>query len=289
MTTNKNPVALFGLKYNPFLPDIPAENLWRHPNIDGFIFRVENIVMDGGFALITGEPGLGKSKALQLLHQHLSRLGHDVVVAAMERPQSSLADLYREMGALFNTPLRVGNRYGGFKALRERWRAHINSTLLHPVLLIDEAQETNPAVLKELRLLASADFDSKCLLTCILCGDQRLPESLAQPDLTPLGTRIRARLMLDALSHQETAAFLEHNLDAAGAAHLLTAALKETLVKQSLGNPRILCIMANDMLYAAAARDMTQLDEKLYLELFGASAHKPARTRQAGTGSRRVA
>jgi general secretion pathway protein A len=288
MAANKSPVALFGLKYNPFLPDIPAENLWRHPSVDGFIFRVENIVMDGGFALLTGEPGLGKSKALHLLHQHLSRLGHDVVVAAMERPQNSLADLYREMGALFNTPLSISNRYGGFKALRERWRAHINGTLLHPVLLIDEAQEANPAVLKELRLLASADFDSKCLLTCVLCGDQRLPEGLARPDLIPLGTRIRARLTLDALNHQDTAAFLEYTLDAAGATHLLTDALKETLVKQSLGNPRILCLMANDLLYAAAARDMKQLDEKLYLELFGVSALKPARSRQTASG-RRVA
>jgi general secretion pathway protein A len=289
MKSTKNPVVLFGLKYNPFLPDIPAENLWRHPGVDNFIFRVESIVMDGGFALLTGEPGLGKSKALHLIHRHLNRLGHDVVVAAMERPQCSLADLYREMGSLFSTPLNVSNRYGGFKALRERWRAHVNSTLLHPVLLIDEAQEANAAVFKELRLLASADFDSKCLLTCVLCGDSRLPDVLAQPDLIPLGTRIRARLTLDALSNQDLSAFLDHSLEASGAAHLLTDGLKQTLVDHSLGNPRILCIMANDMLYAAAAQDLKQLDEKLYLELFGARAPKPARPRQSTSSGRRIA
>lgn len=288
MNASKNPVALYGLKYNPFLPDIPVDNLWRHPAVDDFFFRVENIVMDGGFALLTGEPGLGKSKTLHLLHQHLSRLGHDVTVAAMERPQSSLADLYREMGSLFGTPLNVSNRYGGFKALRERWRHHINSTLLHPVLLLDEAQEANPAVFKELRLLASADFDSKCLLTCVLCGDDRLPEVLAQRDLIPLGSRIRARLLLQSLSNQQLAAFLQHTLDAAGAQHLLTDGLQQTLVEHALGNPRILSIMANDLLYAAAARDAKQLDEQLYLELFAARQPKPTRNRQPAT-TRRVA
>lgn len=288
MTPSKNPVALFGLKYNPFLPDIPVENLWRHPAVDGFFFRVENVVMDGGFALLTGEPGLGKSKTLHLLHRHLSRLGHDVIVAAMERPQSSLADLYREMGSLFGTPmLTVSNRYGGFKTLRERWRCHINSTLLHPVLLIDEAQEANAAVLKELRLLASAEFDSKCLLTCVLCGDDRLPELLAQRDLVPLGSRIRARLALEALTNQDIKEFLDHTLDAAGAFHLLTDGLKQTLVEHSLGNPRILCIMANDLLCAAAARDLKQLDEKLYLDLFASRSSTPQRSRQPA--GRRVA
>jgi general secretion pathway protein A len=150
------------------------------------------------------------------------------------------------------------------------------------------AQETNPAVFKELRLLASADFDSKCLLTCVLCGDDRLPEILAQRDLIPLGSRIRARLLLASLSKQQLADFLQHTLDAAGADHLLTDGLKQTLVEHALGNPRILCIMANDLLYAAAARDEKLLDEQLYLDLFAARPPKPPRSRQTAV-TRRLA
>lgn len=136
----------YGLKYNPFLPSIPAEDLWRLPGIDAFFFRIESLVLDGGFALITGEPGLGKSKALQLLASRLGLLG-EVTVGVMERPQSTLGDFYRELGELFNVNLTPTNRYGGFKALRERWRTHIKSTLCRPVLLIDEAQEVDNACL----------------------------------------------------------------------------------------------------------------------------------------------
>src|SRR5512135_636655 len=74
--------------------------------------------------------------------------------------------------------LRVNNRFGGFKALREKWHTHISATLCRPVLLVDEAQEMLPSVLSELRLLASFRFDSQVLLTTILAGDMRLLEKL---------------------------------------------------------------------------------------------------------------
>jgi len=61
---NKQLLALYGLKYNPFLPDIPPQALWPPPRIDIFSFRLENLVTDGGFELICGEPGLGKSKVI---------------------------------------------------------------------------------------------------------------------------------------------------------------------------------------------------------------------------------
>jgi general secretion pathway protein A len=96
--SNKKLLALYGLKWNPFLPDIPSEALWHPPHVGEFIFRLENLVMDGGFALISGEPGLGKSKLLQLVSNRLTQI-EDVTVGVMERPQSSLADFYRELAA----------------------------------------------------------------------------------------------------------------------------------------------------------------------------------------------
>ena len=87
---NKKLLALYGLKWNPFLPDIPVEALWRSAAMEQFFFRVETLVMDGGFALISAEPGLGKSKTLQILAHKLAALS-DVVVGVMERPQSSVS------------------------------------------------------------------------------------------------------------------------------------------------------------------------------------------------------
>src|SRR5512135_833497 len=173
MNNNKEFLALWGLKWNPFSVEIPTEALVSTKKVEQFRWRVENLVLDGGFGLITGESGLGKSVALRQVAERLSGL-RDVTVAEFSRPQSNVSDFYREIGSLFGVDLRVNNRFGGFKALREKWHAHIAATLCRPVLLVDEAQEMLPSVLSELRLLASFRFDSQVLLTTILAGDMRL-------------------------------------------------------------------------------------------------------------------
>jgi len=272
---DKQLLTLFGLKYNPFLPDVPAHALWSPPSMDSFLFRIETMVMDGGFALISGEPGLGKSKNLQILAHRLERLD-EVVVGVMERPQSNLGDFYREMGDLFGVNLTPSNRYGGFKALRTRWREHIKSTLFRPVLLIDEAQEMEAASLNELRLLGSAHFDSQSLLTVVLCGDQRLPERFRKSDLVALGSRMRLRMNLEPYSKDIMHNHLKHSLEQAGGAHLMTSSLINTLVDHAAGNLRVLNIMAADMLAVGAQKELTQLDEKLFLELF---SRNPGRER----------
>ncbi len=53
--------SLYGLKYNPFLPNIPEEALYTLPGFQAFELRIRSMAQQGGFALITGEPGLGKS------------------------------------------------------------------------------------------------------------------------------------------------------------------------------------------------------------------------------------
>jgi general secretion pathway protein A len=273
---DKKLLSLYGLKWNPFSSDIPPEALWRPPGIDPFFFRIESLVMDGGFALICGDPGLGKSKCLQLLATRLEAL-KDVVVGVMERPQSSLGDFYREMGELFHVNLTPANRYGGFKALRQRWHEHIKNTLFRPVLLIDESQEMVTSSLNELRLLSSSHFDSQCLLTTVLCGDMRLPERFRSSYLLSLGSRIRVRLALRPLERQEMLSYLDHALEQAGASHLMTPALKETLVDHSAGNLRLLTTMAAELLARAAHNGDKRINEKLFLELYARTP--PSRSR----------
>ncbi len=264
---DKQLLALFGLKWNPFQADLPVESLWMPPGMDSFVFRVENLVMDGGFALVCGEPGLGKSKSLQLIAHRLRRLDN-VAVGVMERPQSSLSDFYREMGDIFGVNLSPANRYGGFKSLRERWQKHSQDTLLKPVLLVDEAQEMMTGCLNELRLLGSAHFDSQCLLTTVISGDMRLPERFRTEALVSLGSRIKLRMMLEPYDRAILLEYLEHCLAQAGAPHLMSSGLMETLVDHAAGNLRVLNNMAAELLARGAQTEAAQLDEKLFLEVF---------------------
>ena len=102
---SKKLLALWGLKWNPFSPELPSDGLLVTPRIDHFAWRVEQLVQEGGFALITGESGTGKSVALRIVAGRLSAL-RDVMVGVIERPQSKTADFYRELGDIFALKLR---------------------------------------------------------------------------------------------------------------------------------------------------------------------------------------
>jgi general secretion pathway protein A len=262
----KKLLSLWGLKWNPFSPDLPGEGLLVTAKIDSFAWRIEQLVQEGGFALISGESGAGKSVALRIVSERLAAL-RDVVVGVVERPQSKNHDFYRELGDIFSVKLTPSNRWGGFKALRERWRAHVASTRIKPVLLIDEAQQMNPVVLNELRILSSAEFDATSLLTVVLSGDERLLDMLRQPDLVPLGTRIRTRLKMEAASRDELLQLLNHALQKAGNVTVMSRELMDALVDHSAGNYRLLMTMGGELLAHGMANEVEQLDEKLFLEL----------------------
>ncbi len=261
-------LALYGLKFNPFSPELPTEAIYVPPKLENFCWRIQNAqIGEGGFAMVHGAPGSGKSVVLRLLAERLARLA-EITVGSLCHPSSNLADFYREMGEVFTVPLRPHNRWGGFKVLRERWIAHLESTRRRAVLLIDEAQEMRPAVLSELRLLASARFDSQPLLCVVLAGDERLTEKLRREELLPLGSRIRTRLATEHASREDLAACLDHLLAQAGNASLMSAQLRQTLCDHAAGNYRVLTTMAAELLAVAAQRELAKLDEKLYLEVF---------------------
>lgn len=259
--------ALYGLKWNPFTQDIPPEAILRTPRFNQFCYRIETLALEGGFALITGESGLGKSANLRALFDHLSKIP-EITVGGIIRPQSGLGDFYREMGSLFGIELRVSNRWGGYNGLREKWRHHIASTLLRPVLLIDEAQEVPSAVLSELRLLTMDKFDSASLLTVVLSGDSRLTNAFKDQDLIPLGTRMRTRLVMEPWSRTQLIELLKNATRLAGNQNLLTMELTETLAEHAAGNPRVMMNLAADCLAIGTFKETDQLDEGIFFDLF---------------------
>jgi len=276
-------LAPYGLKFNPFATELPAEALYQSPKLVDFFWRIENVlVREGGFAMITGDPGTGKSVVLRTLAERLERQS-DLTVGVINHPQSNLADFYREIGEVFGVALRPSNRWAGFKVLRERWHAHLEATHRRTIILIDEAQEMGAKTLLELRMLASTRFDSLPLLAVVLAGDARLSEALAKDDLLPLGTRMRVRLSLDYAARDELAACLDHLLSSAGTPGLMTPSLKQTLCERAGGNYRVMTNLGAQLLTAAMQREVMKLDDKLFLELFATpnSASKPA-ARKAG-------
>ena len=273
---SKKLLSLWGLKWNPFSPELPSDGLLATPKIDHFAWRVEQLVQEGGFALITGEPGTGKSVALRIVASRLSTL-RDVVVGVIERPQSKSSDFYRELGDIFAVKLAPSQSLG--------WIQSTPRALESPRgLLADQAgalgrrspgdEPRRP--LGELRILSSADFDATSLLTVVLSGDGRLLELLRQEHLVPLGTRIRTRLVTEAASREELLELLSHALSKAGNATLDDGRAHGHVGRSQRGQ----LPSAHDHGRRATglrhgAMRSTQLDEKCYLEVFQPRHSRP--------------
>ena len=105
----------------------------------------------------------------------------------------------------------------------------------------------------------------------------RLPERFRSTALVSLGSRIQVRLVLEPLGRDDLLNYLEHALDQAGAPHLMTKPLMETLVDHASGNLRLLNTMAAELLVRGAQKEVKQLDEKLFLQVF---SRRPASSKR---------
>ncbi len=269
--------ALYSLKYNPFCQEVPVSALYVSPAVEQFCWRIENQLDEGGFALVTGDPGSGKSKALCIVADRLGNMG-DVSVGVLTRPHASVADFYRELGDLFGVTLTPSNRWWGAKALRQKWVSHIEASLYRPVLLIDEAQAMTSSTLCELRLLASTELDSRSILTVVLAGDERLVKKLQSDELLPMASRVRCRLRCAAAEASMLRECLCNHLKKAGNPGLIAKPVINALSEHAAGNYRVLMNMANDLLAAALQREAEQIDEKLFFEVFDIQAASTRRS-----------
>lgn len=111
----------------------------------------------------------------------------------------------------------------------------------------------------------------------VLAGDARLIEKLRREELIPHCNRIRIRSTTEVASRGELLACLEHLSAQAGSTSFMTQQLRHTLCDRAAGNYRMLTPLAAELLAVAAQREVAQLDEKLYLQVFSPPDCKPQR------------
>lgn len=283
MTIDKR-LSRFGLSFHPFASAVAVEVCQITPEAMHVLTRCDHLASSGGFGVITGETGTGKSTFLRCLQARL-RERTDLVCGVLTRPQATISDFYREMGSIFAVTLSPSNRWGGTRVLRERWQAHWSAAHLRPVLIVDEAQEMRVDVLNEIRLMTAAELDAGALLSVVIAGDVRLLELLQERELLPLASRIRVSHRTSAASVMELTQLLEHLLTRAGNPELMTDGLKRSLAEHAMGNRRSLMHLGDQMLEAALADPACQrLDEALFIRTV-----RPASAIAAGSNRTRKA
>ncbi len=253
----------FGLKRAPFSIAPDPSYLYLSPqHEEALAHLLYGIRTEGGFVLLTGEVGSGKTTVCR---RFLETLSSDIAVAFILSPTLSVKELLSTVCDEFGIrhPRQVT-----IKGLVDRIHAYLlelNANRKRAVLIIDEAQDLKREVLEQIRLLTNLETNERKLLQIILIGQPELRTRLAQPDMRQVSQRIVARCHIDALSKPEVERYVTHRLAIArrgreveaGGAQSLPLFSKDalnSLYASSGGIPRVINLVCDRALLGAYTR-----------------------------------
>ena len=252
----------FGLTEAPFSIAVNPRYLFmsaRHR--DALAHLLYGVGAGGGFILLTGEVGTGKTTINRCL---LEQLPHDTDIAIILNPALNAMELLAtacdELGIDYDTENHT------LKTLTDKLHAYLLANHARgrkTVLLIDEAQHLDFEVLEQVRLLTNLETNSEKLLQIILIGQPELAQMLAQPQLRQLNQRITARYNLEPLNLEETGAYIHHRLQVAGMSAdrvIFPPRVVRGIYRHTRGIPRLINVLCDRILLGAYGRNKGRAD-----------------------------
>ncbi len=256
--------SYFNLKQQPFsiAPD-PRYLFMSERHREALAHLLYGIGSGGGFVLLTGEIGAGKTTVCRCF---IEQIPDNCRLAYIFNPKLTVEELLLTICDEFRIalpPASAGTL--GVKSYVDAINGHLLESHAqgnNNVLVIDEAQNLSPQVLEQLRLLTNLETSERKLLQIILIGQPELRTMLAQPELEQLAQRVIARYHLGPLSESETGAYVAHRLTVAGAhpGNPIPGALAPLIHRLTHGVPRrinLLCDRALLGAYVEGSRDVT--------------------------------
>jgi general secretion pathway protein A len=257
--------SYFGLQEEPFSIAVNPKYLFmsaRHR--DALAHLLYGVGAGGGFILLTGEVGTGKTTINRCLLQQLpSETDIAIILNPALDADELLASACDELG------IEYARGSSTLKDLTDKLHAFLlenHSRGRNTVLLIDEAQHLQFDVLEQIRLLTNLETNTRKLLQIILVGQPELGVILSKPELRQLSQRVTARYNLQPLDLDETDAYIRHRLQVAGLPanqELFPASVVKGIYKRTRGIPRLINVLCDRMLLGTYGQNKTRVDAKM--------------------------
>ena len=257
--------AFFGLSESPFsISPNPKYLYMSERHTEALTHLNYGLREGGGFVLLTGEVGTGKTTVSRSLRQQLpENTDLALVLNPTLTERELLAVTCDEFGVSYPAD-------AGLKELGDALRAFLianHAAGRRSLLLIDEAQHLSAEVLEQLRLLTNLETDDAKLLQVVLIGQPELQALLRQPLLRQLAQRITARYHLLPLSREDVDAYVRFRMQVAGCVQpVFSASAIRALHRLSGGIPRLINLIAERALLGAFAANEHKINDKLVIQ-----------------------
>lgn len=218
-----------------------------------------------GLTVITGEIGSGKTTLLRYLLKKMNY--QEIVVGLIDNTHESLGDLPTWIATAFNIEYSNQDKAKLYREI-QNYIIKQYSAGKRVLLIVDEAQNMNENTLEELRLLMNINSGSDLLLQIILVGQPELLTTLLKPSLTQLAQRVSVEYHLEALTLQETQAYINHRLLIAQCDHQVFDQLAiEQIYKYSGGIPRLINVLSDNALVYGYALNRNNIGGDVILDI----------------------
>ena len=252
----------FQLKAEPF-------NIAPNPNLmypsqrhqEAIAYLRYGLRGNGGFVMLTGEVGTGKTMVSRAV---LTDLPDDMHVAYVLNPTLDRIQLLQTVCDAFKITVSDEQDHKKLSDALQTFLVESHQRQESCLLVVDEAQLLDADALEQLRLFTNIETNDKKLLQIILIGQPELQEKLAQRELRQLAQRITARYHLLPLNEQETTEYINHRIKAVGAPRpLFEKKAIKAIYKHASGTPRLINLLADRALMGAFAQGLPLVTAKV--------------------------
>ena len=254
----------YGLKHKPFSISPDPSFLWLGENHAEALATLNYGILDNkGFLLLTGAIGSGKT---MLINSLVKQIDSEVILATISDPQLKLIDFYNILSDEFNMDKRFESK-GDFLIHLKKFLIAQHAMGKKVILIVDEAQRLTHDLMDEIRVLSNIELAHCKLINIFFVGQREFKNMLLEDRNLPLRQRITYNYHLDPLTQHETASYVAHRLEVAGAAKkIFTEKAIGEIYHFSKGVPRLINIICDDGLVTGYSNGTTMINEDLIKE-----------------------
>jgi type II secretory pathway predicted ATPase ExeA len=254
--------AFYGMTDNFFDKSAPVKYCFQSKDFKEMASRLRFVADTRGIAVFTSPSGGGKTYALRTFAESLNQNLHQMAYICLSTV--SITQFYQQLCEALGLE-RLVSKSLMFSAIQKQLLAFYKSR--KPlILVIDEAHELEPRILRDIKMIMNHGFDSINTFTLVFIAEPHFNNTLEKPVHESLRQRIIAHYNFEGLTADETAAYISHKLEAAGAsANIIGEGVYSAIHGYSQGRPRLIDSLMTDILALGAQLGKLVVDTDIVL------------------------